>query len=324
MRKALVIGLNDYPRCPLDGCVNDANAIANILARNGDNSPNFDVQKITNTATRAELLKGIRALFDGKSDVELLYFSGHGMVSKGNSYIVSTDYNYEEENYGVKLDDILTIANASHAKHKVIILDSCHSGAMGTPEAFGNSCAQIGDGLTIFTSSLANEASMEINGHGVFTSLLLEALKGGAADIVGNITPGSVYAYIDKALGPWEKRPVFKTNVSSFLPLRTVEPAIPLPCLRAITAYFSNADTQLKLDPSFEYTNTPEHPHELVKPYANPKNVEILKGLQLLESVGLVQPVDEKHMYYAAMHSKSCKLTPLGKHFWYLVSQNKI
>ena len=48
MRKALVIGLNDYPGCPLDGCVNDANAVASILARNGDNTPNFDVQKITN------------------------------------------------------------------------------------------------------------------------------------------------------------------------------------------------------------------------------------------------------------------------------------
>ena len=324
MRKALVIGLNDYPRCPLNGCVNDANAVANILARNGDDSPNFDVQKITNTATRAELLKGVRALFDGKSDVELLYFSGHGTVAKDNSYIVSTDYNSEEENYGVKLDDILTIANKSPSRHKVIILDSCYSGAMGTPEAFGNSCAQIGDGLTIFTSSLASETSKEIDGHGVFTALLLEALKGGAADIVGNITPGSVYAYIDKALGPWEQRPVFKTNVSSFLPLRTVEPAIPLPCLRTITSYFSNADTQLKLDPSFEYTNTPELPHELIQPYATIENVEIFKNLQKLESVGLVQPVDEEHMYYAAMHSKSCKLTPLGKHFWYLVSQNKI
>ena len=322
MRKALVVGLNDYPSCPLTGCVNDANAVATLLSKNGDDSPNFDVHKILNKVTRKALLQNIRALFDGKSDVELLYFSGHGTVAEGNSYIVTTDY--EEENWGVKLDDILQIANQSQARHKIIILDSCYSGAMGTPETFGNSCAQIGDGLTIFTSSLASEMSKEIDGHGVFTALFLEALKDGAADVVGNITPGSVYAYIDKALGSWEQRPVFKTNVSSFLSLRKVEPAIPLTCLRMLTTYFNDASTPLPLDPSFEYTNTAEQTHTLVEPYANEKNVRVFKDLQKLESAGLVQPVDEEHMYYAAMHSKSCKLTPLGKHFWYLVSQNKI
>ena len=322
MRKALVVGLNDYPSCPLTGCVNDANAVATLLSKNGDDSPNFDVHKILNKVTRKVLLQNIRALFAGKSDVELLYFSGHGTVAEGNSYIVTTDY--EEENWGVKLDDILQIANQSQARHKIIILDSCYSGAMGTPETFGNSCAQIGDGLTIFTSSLANEISQEIDGHGVFTSLFLEALKGGAADIVGNITPGSIYAYIDKALGPWKQRPVFKTNVSSFLSLRKVEPAVPLSCLRMLTTYFDDANTPLPLDPSFEYTNTVGQTHEVVEPYANEQNVRIFKDLQKLESAGLVQPVDEDHMYYAAMHSKSCRLTPLGKHFWYLVSQGKI
>ena len=322
MRKALVVGLNDYPSCPLKECVNDADAVATLLSKNGDDSPNFDVCQILNRVTRKVLLQNIRALFDGKSDVELLYFSGHGTVAEGNSYIVTTDY--EEENWGVKLDDILKIANQSHARHKIIILDSCYSGAMGTPETFGNSCAQIGDGLTIFTSSLANETSQEIDGHGVFTSLFLEALKGGAADIVGNITPGSIYAYIDKALGPWKQRPVFKTNVSSFLSLRKVEPAVPLSCLRMLTTYFDDANTPLPLDPSFEYTNTVGQTHEVVEPYANEQNVRIFKDLQKLESAGLVQPVDEDHMYYAAMHSKSCRLTPLGKHFWNLVSNNKI
>ena len=55
--------------------------------------------------------------------------------------------------------------------------------------------------------------------HGLFTSLLLEALKGGAADITGHITPGGIYAYIDKALGPWEQRPVFKTKCNSLYTL---------------------------------------------------------------------------------------------------------
>lgn len=322
MRRALVVGLNNYPGCPLSGCVNDATAVADILSRNEDNSPNFAVQRIMNTVTRTSLMRHIRELFRGGCEVELLYFSGHGTVVNGNSYIVTTDYG--EEEWGIKLDDILQIANESSAGHKIVVLDSCYSGAMGTPKLFGNNCAQIGDGVTIFTSSMANETSQEINGHGIFTSLFLEALKGGASDIVGNISPGGVYAYIDKALGPWEQRPVFKTNVSSFLTIRKVNPTIPLTCLRKIATYFPDINTQLSLDPSFEYTNTPNNHHEIIEPYANERNIKIFKDLQKLESVGLVQPVDEEHMYYAAMHSKGCKLTPLGKHFWNLVSLERV
>lgn len=57
----------------------------------------------------------------------------------------------------------------------------------------------------------------EINGHGVFTDLLLQALQGGAANITGQITPGSVYAYIDQALGEWKQKPIFKTNIKRFI-----------------------------------------------------------------------------------------------------------
>ena len=80
----------------------------------------------------------------------------------------------------------------------------------------------------------------------------------------------------------------------------------------------------MPLNPSFEYTNTTDYMHKVIEPYANEHNVRIFKDLQKFESAGLVQPVDEEHMYYAAMNSKGCMLTPLGKHFWYLVSQNKI
>lgn len=322
MKKALIVGLDDYPGCPLNGCVNDAKAVADIVSKNEDGSPNFAVKTIYNVVTQGTLMKNIRELFDDKSDVELLYFSGHGTVKNSISYIVTTDY--DDYNWGVRLDDILQIANASKARHKIIVLDSCYSGAMGTPCLFGNTNAIIGDGLTILTSSMSNETSAEINGHGLFTSLFLEALKGGAADVTGNITPGSIYAYIDKALGPWEQRPVFKTNVSSFLSIRNVMPSIPLDCLRKITTYFPRLNEELNLNPSYEYTNNPNIEHKIVEPYSVESNVAVFKNLQKLESVGLVCPVGEEHMYYAAMNSKSCKLTPLGQHYWNLVQSGKI
>ena len=63
---------------------------------------------------------------------------------------------------------------------------------------------------------------MEQGGGGVFTRLVVAALQGGAADLRGHITPGSIYAYVDQALGAWDQRPIFKTNVTRFTSLRKV------------------------------------------------------------------------------------------------------
>ena len=53
-------------------------------------------------------------------------------------------------------------------------------------------------------------------------------------------------------------------------------------------------------------------------------NVKIFSDLQKLEGIGLVTPVEEEHMYYAAMHSKSCRLTSIGKQYWRLVDKRLI
>ena len=55
MRKALVVGVDDYEQCPLYGCCNDADDIANILSRNEDGSPNFSVRLEKNVMTFQEI-----------------------------------------------------------------------------------------------------------------------------------------------------------------------------------------------------------------------------------------------------------------------------
>ena len=79
MRKALVVGINDYPNAPLRGCVNDANAIANVFGTHGDGSPNFEIELLTSpgeTVSRAKLKAKLDALFSGDPDIAMLYFSG--------------------------------------------------------------------------------------------------------------------------------------------------------------------------------------------------------------------------------------------------------
>ncbi|MFA1819609.1 caspase domain-containing protein [Virgibacillus oceani] len=313
LRKALVVGLNDYEAAPLEGCVNDAVKMETILTKNGDGSPNFHVKHILGSSKRKELRQAIEELFEGENDVALFYFSGHGLVKSTGGYIVTTDAESYDE--GVSMEEIIKYANKSRTRDKIIILDCCHSGNMAvTNTEQDQAISQLSDNLTVLTSSRGHEFSMEEDGSGVFTSLLLDALEGGAADLRGNVTPGSVYSYIDEALGAWEQRPVFKTNVSRFTSLRQVTPLIPLETLMNITKYFEDPTQEIALDPSFEDT----------EPGHNPDNVKIFKDLQKFVSKGLVVPVGEEHMYYAAMNSTSCKLTALGYQYWRLVNENKL
>lgn len=317
MRKALVIGIDDYPTAPLRGCVNDAHRVAAALRKNGDGSPNFDVRLITdgNYLTRGTVKQHILDLFNGNNDAALLYFSGHGFINSTGGYIVTPDAT--EYEMGVSMDEILKLANQSNARDKIVILDCCHSGTFGSA-SFGNETnklAQLCDGLTVLTASRETESAVEIEGSGIFTSLLVDALEGGAADLRGNITPGSVYAYIDEALSAWEQRPVFKTNVSRFTTLRKVTPPIPFETLRKITSYFSSPESEYNLDPTYEFTE---------EKIAIPEHVAIMKDLQKFVSVGLVVPVGEEHMYFAAMNSKSCRLTALGYQYWRLANEGKI
>ena len=314
-KKALIVGINNYPSSPLEGCVNDANEIAEILESNGDGSPNFGIHILTSPSyqiTRAVLREAIERLFSGDSEMALLYFSGHGYIKNTGGYLVSLDTKKYDE--GVSMDEVLTLANQSKATNKVIILDCCHSGAMGTPSFDGNSIAHLSEGLSVLTASRESEYAIEVNGSGVFTSLVIDALRGGAADLQGNITPSSLYAYVDKALGAWDQRPIFKTNVSSLAILRTVPPKVPPETLRKITKYFKTPEYEYPLNPTYEDT----------QPSQIKENVDIFKDLQQFQSVGLVVPVDAKFMYFAATESKSCKLTAIGYQYWRLANEKKL
>ena len=143
---------------------------------------------------------------------------------------------------------------------------------------------------------------------------MVDALYGAASNLIGDVTPGSVYAHIDQSLGAWEQRPIFKTNVKEFVSLRKNMPSIAVEDLRKITELFNKPSATFKLDPTYEPTSEDFSED-------NGKKFEVLQNYN---RVNLVVPVEEKHMYYAAMNSKDCRLTPLGIHYWNLVNKNRI
>jgi hypothetical protein len=325
MRKALVVGINFYEHgSPLYGCVDDAHAVKTVLERNMDGTVNFDVKLLsgtgpTDSVLRSELREQIRELFAGDSETALFYFAGHGHIEATGGYLLASDSKTGDD--GLPLSEILTFANQSRARNKIVVLDSCHSGIAGANPSVPTN-AELTEGLTILTASTAEQYATEENGAGVFTTLLIDALNGAACNLVGAVTPGSVYAHIDQSLGSWDQRPVFKTNVKSFVSLRQVQPPIGLSDLQRITEFFPTPGFQFQLDPSFE----PERGSlgDPTIPAPDETNTAIFAILQRYNRVNLVVPVDAPHMWHAAMQSKSCKLTVLGEHYRRLVERGRI
>ena len=324
MKKALVVGIDYYHSvAALHGCVNDAYAVKNVLERNSDGTVNFGVKLLVGTGPGAVVLKAhlkqsIRDLFADDSEIALLYFAGHGYVESTGGYVLSSDSSTGDD--GISLGEVVTLANSSKARNKIIVLDSCYSGVAGN--AAGSKNADLSDGLTILTASTAQQYSDEYNNSGVFTSLFVEALNGGAGNLVGEVTPGSVYAYIDQSLGPWQQRPVFKTNIQRFVSLRKVQPPISLSDLLLITEFFPVPDFSFQLDPSFEPERSDANDGNIPPP--NPANNRKFAILQKYNRVNLVVPVDAPHMWHAAMGGKCCKLTVLGKYYRKLVAAGRI
>jgi len=324
MRKALIVGINYYEHGnQLFGCVDDALAVKTVLDRHENGDVNFDCNLFTatnqdNCINRSDIKDKIVDLFQSDAEVALLFFAGHGHVEATGGYILASDCRRGDE--GVSLSDILTLANNSPAQNKVIVLDSCHSGIAGNAPT-SSDLATLSEGLTVLTASTQDQYATEENGRGVFTTLFVDALNGGAANLTGDITPGSIYAHIDQSLGAWEQRPVFKTNVKQFVSLRKVTPPISITDLRMITTFFPSPDFEFPLDPTFE----PEMKgRDSGMPPPNPENTRTFAILQRYNRLNLLVPVDAPHMWNAAMASKACRLTALGEHYRRLVEKDRI
>jgi hypothetical protein len=330
MRKALIVGIDHYPQLgDLSGCVNDARSVLAALERHADKTLNFPNPRVLTGTTadrgvRKTVLKAaVKELFADDTEIALFYFAGHGYIEDTGGFLCATDSETGDD--GLALSEVMTMVNTSKAKNKVVVLDSCHSGVVGG-NAIDKTLAEISEGVTILAASTADQYAMETPGagSGVFTSLLVDALNGSAANLVGDITPGSVYAHIDQSLGPWAQRPVFKTNVKTFVSLRKTDPPISLANLQALTRLFPTSRHAIALDPSFEPERSAEQRDDPAIPAPDAANTAAFAILQSYARVDLVRPVGAPHMWHAAMESKSCRLTDLGRHYWNLVDKGRI
>jgi hypothetical protein len=319
MRRALCVGIDQYPFGSLRGCVSDAERMLGLLEKHEGGSPNFECRKMVapngganDIVTRAKLKQAIEQLFKDKAEVALLHFSGHGTENNLGGYLVTQDAKSYDE--GVAMVDVLKLANDSKVDEVVVLLDCCHAGNIGNVPVIDNTKAVLREGVSIFTASRGDQVSVEASGAGLFSSLVADALEGGAADLLGDVTAPAIYAFVEAALGAWDQRPLFKSHVAKVVSLRKCTPAMDVSIIRDLPTLFPVPAEDLPLSPAFEATCDQKEEAKTA----------IFCKLQALSRVHLVVPVDAAHMYDAAMQSKACRLTASGRYYWRLAKNNRI
>jgi len=322
-KRALLVGIDEYEshRWPrLRGCCNDVRALKPLLSRNEDKdgSRNFGCITLLSDeldVNRDTLLADVDRLLAPAADVALFYFAGHGRQEKSDVTLITSDAT--PGTAGIPFSELLAKVQSSPVPEVVIILDCCFSGGAGGVPQLGSASATIRSGVSILTASRADQSAEEkadpeaLTRRGVFSTYLEGALEGGAADVLGTVTVAGVYAYVSELFGPFDQRPTFKANIDRLHPLRLTTPSMETTDLRRMAGLFAEERDILPLDWSYEPELEPRHPeHEAY-----------FALLQRGRAAKLIEPVGAEHMYWAAYYKQGCRLTPLGRHYWQLVSQ---
>ena len=324
-RRALLVGIDHYERIEdLNWCVDDVFALRHVLEKHENREPNFSCHillgpkptqhpQLPEQCVNLSRLRSELETFFNFDGMVLFYFSGHGYQTEQGVYLVTQDGNPTLP--GLSLKTLLKMANESPAQEVLLIIDSCFSGALGEP---GTSQVQemenfyLRPGVTLLAASQANQKAHELEGSGMFTHLVIAALKGGASDIRGHISAASIYGYVEQALGPWDQRPIYKSNARQLSPVRYVAPDIKDEDLRQLPALFPTPDHHFYLAPTYEVT------HAL----ANPEHVALFSLFKRYQVARILRPSITQDLYFAALNSRPVELTPLGQFYWRLAKSD--
>ncbi|MFH1974660.1 MAG: caspase family protein [Pseudomonadota bacterium] len=199
---ALVIGINEYknPKLQLNYAVADATLFADTLKKGA--SALFDKVEVKQLSskeetTRENILKELKTMQSlNPDDLFVLYVASHGTVDDGEYFLITSNVG-STRTERLKTDAIgqsvfkELIGNIPATK-KLIIIDTCNAGALGEAIQMAMLTRGMSEdtamkilsravGSTILSASTSMQEALEgYQGHGLFTYVLVEGLKGKA------------------------------------------------------------------------------------------------------------------------------------------------
>lgn len=219
MKRALILATGTYADSritALKSPVPDAERLRLLLIR--DDIGPYDVTMLSDAGLMAQRV-AIERYFQsaGPDDTLLLFVSGHGdKDADGDLYFLAQDTDRDLlSSTAIGAHFVSKQAARSRAKQKVLLIDTCYSGAFAKGHVFKSGSAAItaedfgengGRGTAIITAAsstqLASEAAAEGRMQSRFTRHLIEGIETGAADVngTGNITLDELFDYVRTAL----------------------------------------------------------------------------------------------------------------------------
>jgi hypothetical protein len=216
----IVVGINVYQNktMSLNYALADASAFKDQLEKDAKNM----ISKVNTyyisdkDATKKEIEKAFKQVQDkaNAKDVFVFYYAGHGVINAKNKefYLVPTDVSdlknasAELESKGVPSSMLKQFAIDIKAQKQVFIIDACQSAGAFASMLTSNAEQQKNiavvaraTGTHWMAASGAQQFANEFSvlGHGAFTYVLLEALKGKA--VVNNmVTVNALKKYLQK------------------------------------------------------------------------------------------------------------------------------
>lgn len=206
----LAVGVSDYKdrSMALHFADQDASAVASTLSRGGERLFNIDRTHIIALTNREVTLDSIQQNFAALAqqmqpqDVFILYLAGHGKVLDGSYHFIPSDavYTSDKAFRAAILDEskLRSLLATVSAQKSVIILDTCYAGKMAEAntknlivasargadsidEKAAISRLMRATGRAVIAAATDSQLALEgYQGHGYFTSALLEGLVGGA------------------------------------------------------------------------------------------------------------------------------------------------
>ena len=229
---ALVIGIDEFanPKLKLAYSAADARLFSDTLKQAaGDLFEDVTVNTLTGreTTTRESIVGALKACRNLRpDDVFVFYIASHGTVDDGEYFLITSNVG-SLRTERLKTDAIAQnelkelIANIPATK-KLILIDTCNAGALGdaiqtamlTRGMSEDTALKIlsrSVGSTILSASTSVQEAIEgYNGHGLFTYVLVQGLKGGAdKGSTGFIKTTELADYVDSEV-PVLAEKVFK------------------------------------------------------------------------------------------------------------------
>jgi uncharacterized caspase-like protein len=230
----LSIGINNYQHLtPLLRASTDASDIRAALAETSP-FPLAAALLQDRQATRKSIRQRLTRLarLAGPEDTVIIFFSGHGMrVQVGpnvESYLcpVEADLDRLAETC-LSSQDLTEALRAIAAARIVVFLDACHAGGIGEPKHPGTRVRaglaegaydQIanGRGRIIIASCRPEEVSWELPRmrNGLFTSYLVDGLRGGASDADGTVWTSRLFSYVYRQVSQHHRQHPFQKSMS--------------------------------------------------------------------------------------------------------------